>query len=80
MEYPEYIERLLGHALLADVDYRIWLVEDPKAAAASIGIKLSDAEANYIHTHVTRRRLHGVARSVSHWKPHIGLRWEDPGP
>lgn len=84
MEYPEHIERLLGHTLLADAEYRIWLCTDPIAAAASIGVTLSEKEADYIKANVTRRRLNGVARSVAHWKPSElqGVagqgRWQEP--
>jgi hypothetical protein len=35
------LERLIGHALM-DPDFRVKLVEDPKGAAASIGIELDD--------------------------------------
>lgn len=63
------LERLIGYALLADNAYRKWLVTDPQAAAASIDIKLSDQEADYIRNTVTLRRLNAMAKSVRDWMP-----------
>ncbi len=79
MEFPERIYSLLGHALLADVDFRRWLCEDPTAAAASIGITLTDVEASYIKGNISRSRLHGIARSVAHFNPYRGhSAWHEP--
>lgn len=79
MEFPEHIYSLLGHALLADVDFRRWLCEDPAAAAASIGITLTDVQADYIKNNVSLRRLHGIARSVAHFNPYRGNTvWREP--
>lgn len=49
-ETPEINRRelLAGAALMRDAKFRRWLVEDPRAAAASIGIKLSNAEVTMI--------------------------------
>lgn len=63
------LERLIGYALLADAEYRRWLVRDPQAAAASIGITLNEAEAEHIHNTVTLRRLNAMAKSINHWMP-----------
>lgn len=63
------LERLIGYALLADNAYRKWLVTDPQAAAASIDIKLTDQEADYIRNTVTLRRLNAMAKSVRDWMP-----------
>jgi hypothetical protein len=63
------LERLIGHALLADNAFRKWLVTDPQAAAASIDITLSDQEADYIRDTVTLRRLNAMAKSVRDWMP-----------
>lgn len=41
-------ERLTGHALLSDENFRKWLLDDPVAAAKSLGIELSTAEANAV--------------------------------
>lgn len=41
-------ERLTGHALLGDESFRKWLLDDPMAAAKSVGIELSTAEANAV--------------------------------
>jgi hypothetical protein len=63
------LERLVGYALLADKDFRKWLLSDPQAAAASIDITLSDQEADYIRNTVTLRRLNAMAKSVHDWMP-----------
>jgi hypothetical protein len=41
-------ERLTGHALLGDESFRKWLLDDPVAAARSLGIELSGPEAKAI--------------------------------
>lgn len=41
-------EQLTGHALLSDEGFRRWLLEDPMAAAKSIGIYLNDMEVEAI--------------------------------
>lgn len=43
-------EQLTGHALLGDEGFRRWLLEDPMAAAKSIGIYLNESEANAIQS------------------------------
>ena len=63
------LERLIGYALLADKKFRKWFVSDPQAAAASIDIKLTDEEADYIRETVTLRRLNAMAKSVNNWMP-----------
>ncbi len=63
------LERLIGHALLADKTYRKWFVADPQAAAASIDIDITDQEAAYIRETVTLRRLNAMAKSVHGWMP-----------
>ncbi len=79
MDFPEHIYSFLGHALLADTEFRIWVCTDPMAAAASVGITLTEVEADYIKNNVSRRRLHGVARSVAHWNPYRGNTvWREP--
>lgn len=79
MDFPEHIYSFLGHALLSDTEFRIWVCTDPMAAAASLGITLTEVEADYIKNNVSRRRLHGVARSVAHWNPYRGNTvWREP--
>ena len=63
------LERLIGYALLADNKFRKWLLTDPQAAAASIDIKLTDDEADYIKSTVTLRRLNAMGKSVRDWMP-----------
>ena len=63
------LERLIGYALLADNKFRKWFVTDPQAAAASIEIRLSDAEAQYIKDTVTLRRLNAMGKSINDWMP-----------
>ncbi len=41
-------DQLTGHALLSDEGFRRWLLEDPAAAAKSIGIYLNESEASAI--------------------------------
>ncbi|MBX7236446.1 MAG: Os1348 family NHLP clan protein [Caldilineales bacterium] len=43
-------ERLAGHALMSDESFRRWLLDDPIAAAKSLGIELSTAEARAIQS------------------------------
>ena len=69
MTSPEEIEKLVGYTLLADSKYRKWFLTDPKAAAASIGVELSDDEAAYIQQTVTLRRLNAMAKSFAQWMP-----------
>lgn len=79
MDFPEHIYKLLGYALLSDVTFRRWLCEDPAAAAASIGITLTEVQADWIKNNISRRRLHGVARSVANWNPYRGHSvWREP--
>lgn len=69
MNSQEEIEKLVGHALLADAKYRKWLLADPKAAAATIGVVLTDDDAAYIQQTVTLRRLNAMAKSLAQWMP-----------
>lgn len=41
-------EQLTGHALTSDKGFRDWLLKDPVAAAESLGIYLTEAEATVI--------------------------------
>lgn len=41
------LQLLVGKAMLDD-GFRAWLFKEPEAAAASIGIKLSEPQARYI--------------------------------
>ena len=63
------LERLIGYALLADNKFRKSLLADPQAAAATIGVTLSDQEAEYIRNTVTLRRMNAMAKSVHDWMP-----------
>lgn len=44
----DHREKLAGAVLLRDAKFRAWLLEDPAAAAASVGIKLGVAEVTLI--------------------------------
>lgn len=56
-------ERLTGHALLSDESFRKWLLEDPMAAAKSLGIILTGAEANAIRS-IDKMALEDAASTV----------------
>ena len=71
------LQRLIGYALLADNKFRKWLLTDPQAAAGSIDIQLSEAQADYIRETVTLRRLNAMAKSIDDWMPpHTVGNWQ----
>lgn len=59
------LERLLGHAVMADNQFRKLLCNDPRKAAEDLGIALTDDQVDML-LHVNKRRLDGMARSASH--------------
>lgn len=63
-ETPEVnpLEVLAGAALMRDVKFRQWLIQDPRAAAASVGVKLSDAHVLRIQG-LDVKKLHRMAIS-----------------
>ena len=69
MDLPEHIYSFFGHASLADTEFRIWVCTDPMTAAASVGITLTEIQADYIKNNVSRRRLHGVAAQCGALEP-----------
>lgn len=59
------LERLLGYALMADKEFRKALCDDPRKAAESLEITLTDDQVDML-LHVSKRRLDGMAKSASH--------------
>ncbi len=62
----DHREKLAGAVLLRDEKFRAWLIEDPKAAAASVGIKLSPAEIAMIKTKDVKA-LERMAKRFQTW-------------
>jgi hypothetical protein len=72
------LERLLGHALMAEKEFRKALCADPRKAADELGISLTDDQVDMLQ-HVSKRRLDGMARSASHLlvRP-LTSSWKEP--
>ena len=71
------LERLLGHALNADKEFRSRLCKDPAAAADSIGISLDGWQVTMLKS-INKRKLSGMARSAENLVQVPPIRWEDP--
>lgn len=50
MATPRQQERLIGMAVARGYEFRLWLLSDPRAAAASVNIRLTDDEVEAIHS------------------------------
>lgn len=56
------LEILAGAAMMRDVAFRQLLIKDPRAAAATVGVKLSDAQVTLIQGKDVKQ-LHRMANS-----------------
>lgn len=72
------LERLLGHALMADKAFRKALCDDPLKTADGLGITLTDDQVDMLK-HVNKRRLDGMATSASRLlvRP-LANSWKEP--